>query len=884
MALAEGSYLGPYEILAPLGAGGMGEVYRARDKRLGRDVALKVLPEAVSHDPERLARFDREARVLAALSHPNILDIHDVGSQGETGYIVAELLDGETLRNLLGRRRLRNREAVGYAVQIARGLAAAHEKGIVHRDLKPANLLVTKDGTVKILDFGLAKVVRPQPPSDRTEETATAEPETADRAVLGTVDYMSPEQVRGLAVDHRSDIFSFGTVLYEMLAGERPFRGDSAADTASAILKEDPPQFSGESPDVPTGLERIVLRCLAKEPESRFQSARDLVFDLEAGPEAGSPRKRRRAWWLAAATVVAAVALTTGYLWLRSRNEAPKPPSPAAARRPMLVVLPFENLGPPEDAYFATGMTDEIMSRLARVSGLGVISRTSAFQYERKGKTMKQIGSDLGVGFVLEGSVRWERRGDQPGRVRISPRLIRVADDTHLWAQSYDRALGGVFDTQSEIATAVVNQLGVTLLAHERQGVAVRPPENLDAYQAYLRGQELLNTPDYPREAMELGIQMFQRAVELDPGFAAAYAALSRANCLFAAIYDPTPARRAKALEAARRALELDPASPEGRKALGLYYDVVLHDQKRALDELTRAAELLPNDAGLASWIGRVLWREGRIGEASAQFEKAVELDPRNPDAVTALGLFCRASRRYAESARYHGLLIALQPDTLEWYMAQSALYLDWGRPKEAREVLERAPRTDERHLLWAWWYLEYWTGNHQAALERLAAAPEVLEFGWGKYPRALLESMTYDAMNQPRRARAAWAASLRVVERILKKTPEDDAVRGLLGVIYAGLGRKEDAIREAKSAVEREQKTVGASAATRGVWGLAVVYAQVGEAELALDQLELLLSVPSGVSYGRLLYDPEVRALRGHPRFEKLLAEAKKPLPLPPS
>ncbi len=883
MALAEGSHLGPYEILAPLGAGGMGEVYRARDNRLGREVALKVLPEAVSRDPERLVRFDREARALAALKHPNILDIHDVGSQDETAYIVAELLEGETLRNHLGRRRLRSRDAVGYAVQIARGLAAAYEKGIVHRDLKPANLLVTKDGTVKILDFGLAKVVRPQPPPDRSAETATAEPDTADGAVLGTVDYMSPEQVRGQAVDHRSDIFSFGTVLYEMLTGERPFRGDSVADTASAILKEDPPQLSGKHPDVPSGLERIVLRCLEKEPENRFQSARDLVFDLEAVLGAGSPRMGRRAWSFAAAVVVAAVALTSGYLWLRTKNAAPAPPSETAARRPMLVVLPFENLGPPEDAYFATGMTDEIMSRLARVSGLGVISRTSAFQYERKGKTLKQIGSDLGVGFVLEGSVRWERQGDRPGRVRISPRLIRVADDTHLWAETYDRALDGIFAIQSEIAAAVVKQLGVALLPQERQGVAARPTENLDAYQAYLRGWELLNTPDYPRGAVELAIQMFERAVELDPGFAAAHAALSGATSLFASVYDPTPARWAKAHEAARRALELDPASPAAHIALAHYHDLALHDQEGTLDELTRAAEHLPNHAGLAAWIGWIKCQQGRFAEALAQFEKAFELDPRNPEAVEALGLFYRQTRRYQESIRYYDRLIALQPDTAGWYMMKSGVFLDWGRPEEAREVLERAPRTDERHLLWAWWYLEYWTGNHQAALDRLAAAPEVLEFSWGKFPRALLEAMTYDAMNQSEQARASYAAALRVVERSLRKTSEDGFVRGLLGGIYAGLGRKEDAIREAKGAVERERKTVVASAAMFSPMRLAVVYAQVGEPELALDQLEYLLSVPSLVSYGRLRYDPELRALHGHPRFEKLLAEAKKPLPLPP-
>ncbi len=608
------------------------------------------------------------------------------------------------------------------------------------------------------------------------------------------------------------------------------------------------------------------------------------MFDLEAVLEAGSPRKRRRAWWLAAAAVVAAVAVVSGYLWPRSRNEVAKPPSQAAARRPMLVVLPFENLGPPEDAYFALGVTEEIMSRLARVSGLGVISRTSAFQYDRKGKTMKQIGSDLGVGFVLEGSVRWERQGDRPGRVRISPRLIRVADDTHIWAESYDRALDGIFATQSEIAAAVVNQLGVTLMPQERQGVAVRPTANLDAYQAYLRGRELYSTPDYPRRALELAIQMFERAVELDPGFAAAHAALSRVISEFAETYDPTPAWRARAHEAARRALELDPAGPEGHGALGEYYYRVVHDHERALEELTRAAELLPNDVDLARWIGSVMLDQGRFGKALAQFERAFELDPRNPSVVQMLGVFFRLTRRYQESIRYYDLLIALVPDGATGYTMKSAVYLDWGRPKEAREALERAPRTDDRHLLWAWWYLEYWTGNYEAALDRLAEAPEILEFHWGMFPRVLLEAMTYDAMNQPERTRASYAAALRVVERILVETPEDDRVRGHLGGIYFGLGRRDDGIREVRGSLERERKTANASWATDSAGLLAYMYAKAEEPELALDQLEFLLSVPSFFSYGRLLFDPPLRPLRAHPRFKKLLAEAAKPLPLPPS
>jgi serine/threonine protein kinase len=344
MTLTAGSRLGPYEILAPLGAGGMGEVYRARDSRLGREVAVKILPGAVSEDPEHLARFDREARTLATLNDPHILAVHDVGTENGTAYIVSELLEGETLRHHLGRHRLTVREAAGYAAQIARGLAAAHEKGVVHRDLKPANVFVAKEGTVKLLDFGLAKVTPPEAPTDRT--AATADADTAEGAVLGTVDYMSPEQVRGQAVDHRSDVFAFGTVLYEMLTGERPFRGESGADTASAILSKDPPNLSPSNKDIPPSLARIIRRCLEKKPEKRLRSLADLAVDLEEIAQGGGAATRRRWWRLAAAVVAVTVALAIGFAWFEAEDVAPAAPSDATPQRQVLAVLPFENLAP----------------------------------------------------------------------------------------------------------------------------------------------------------------------------------------------------------------------------------------------------------------------------------------------------------------------------------------------------------------------------------------------------------------------------------------------------------------------------------------------------------------------------------------------------------
>src|SRR5664279_1760538 len=421
MTISVGTRLGPYEILSPLGAGGMGEVYRAKDARVDRMVALKVLPEKFFEDSERRGRFEREAKLLASLNHPGIAVLYSFeeipvsslspASQSTLHILVMELLEGEALRSALAGARVSTKKALEWARQMAQGLAAAHEKGIVHRDLKPENLFVTRDGHLKILDFGLAKRTE----QDRTDETSapTESKLTEAGVVMGTVGYMSPEQVRGLPVDHRSDIFSFGTILYELLSGKKAFKRDTAADTMSAILKEEPPELSESGRNVSPALDRVVRHCLEKSAEHRFQSARDIVFALSeasastaaSGAQLVTRPPGRKI--LVTGVVVALLAVAVWYLLRRgSEMRAPTALTTAQGRKPIrIVVLPFENLGAPQDAYLAAGMTEEISSRLANLQGLAVISRTTAVGYDRKGKTIKQIGADLGVDFVLEGTV-----------------------------------------------------------------------------------------------------------------------------------------------------------------------------------------------------------------------------------------------------------------------------------------------------------------------------------------------------------------------------------------------------------------------------------------------------------------------------------------------
>ena len=451
MTLPAGTKLGTYEIRAPIGSGGMGEVYRARDSKLDRDVAVKVLPGSVAGDPDALARFEREAKAVAALSHPNILAIHDFGRQDGVAYAVMELLEGETLRGKLDAGPIAQRLAVDYAIQVARGLSVAHEKGVVHRDLKPENHFVTRAGHVKILDFGLAKRGMAAVPGGGTG-APTVSSHTEPGTVMGTLGYMSPEQVRGLPVDHRSDIFSFGVILYELLYGKRAFARPTAADTMSAILKEDPPEPSDPGRRVSTALDRIVRHCLEKDRENRFQSAGDVAFNLSeqssevapSGAQAAAPPRSKRSLLIAAATVgVVAVFGVSAVLLLRRTHGGAD--ETAGIRR--VAVLPFENLGSPEDDYFADGIADEVRAKLTSLQGLQVIARASSMPYKKTPKTPRQIARELNASYLLTATVRWQKVGGG-SRVHVTPELVDVTRPdapTSRWQQPFDAALTDVF-------------------------------------------------------------------------------------------------------------------------------------------------------------------------------------------------------------------------------------------------------------------------------------------------------------------------------------------------------------------------------------------------------------------------------------------------------
>ena len=564
-------------------------------------------------------------------------------------YLVTELLEGDSLRERLSAGALRVRKAVEIGVQIAQGLSAAHEKGIVHRDLKPANVFITKDGHAKVLDFGLAKLVAPRSAGEPAQASTVVEATEAG-TTLGTVGYMSPEQVRGQTVDHRSDIFSFGCVLYEMLSGRAPFRRDTAADIASAILHEEPSGFSGTGKDIPPAIEGIVVRCLEKQPDERFQSARDLGFALQAEVEAltlpvvlRSARRPRRWLWAgtAALGVVAATAFALFLLTVRGHAGVPA----GAGLIHSIAVLPLSNLsGDPGQEYFSDGMTEELIATLSKISALKVISRTSVMRFKGSTKPLREIAAALGVEGVVEGSVL--RAGE---RVRITAQLINAATDTHLWAESYDRDLKDVLALQSDVARAVAGEVQAKLTPQEQTRLASTRPVNPEAYELYLKGRHLLFT--FSEEEYEKGLDDFQRAIDLDPTWAPTYAAVGNFYVRGGIRgYQPPYETIQKAKPALKKALELDEGLAEAHAVLGLVLLQADWDWSGAERELRRAIALEPNRSDSHGVYATYLQLVGRTDEAVPEANRALELDPLTPYKGFGLATALYSAGRYDES------------------------------------------------------------------------------------------------------------------------------------------------------------------------------------------------------------------------------------------
>jgi serine/threonine protein kinase/tetratricopeptide (TPR) repeat protein len=877
MTIAARTRLGPYEILAPLGAGGMGEVYRAKDTKLDREVALKVLSAHLEKNAGALARFEREAKAVAALSHPNILSIFDFGAQDGTTYAVTELLEGETLREKLAAGRIPQRQAMDYAVQIANGLSAAHEKGIVHRDLKPENVFVERNGRVKILDFGLARrdvAVGP----DEVTSAPTVEGHTEPGTVMGTVGYMSPEQVRGLPADHRCDIFSFGTILYEMLSRESPFRRATAGDTMAAILRDEPSDLTASVRGISPALERIVRHCLAKDREQRFQSAADIAFALSGEPQKAGPALpettdsgRNRA--LVATIIVVALA-TAALLLMRRRPVAPT--DAATIRR--VAVLPFENVGNPEDDYFADGIADEVRSKLTALPGIEVIARASSTPYKKTTKTPEQIARELDVGYLLTATVRWQK-GAGAGRVHVTPELVEVKASgapTSRWQQPFDAALTDVFQVQSDIATRVAEGLGVELGSGAEKHLAERPTQNVAAYDAFLKGQDVwkglaVGDPVGVRKALGF----YEQAVALDPGFAQAWARISWGSSSLYTNSSPTPELEERARAAAEKAIALAPDRPEGYHALGNYRRLVLNDANGALEQYAKGRRLDPRNADILTASALAYELLGHWDRAMEELREAERFDPRSVPTRLRLGEAFLRLRRYGEAREAFDRGLALAPSNLTLLEQKAMTFLAVGDLAGARAVLASAPKDVEPTALVAYVAANYdlsWVLSDEQRELLLRLTPAAFDGDRMIWTVSLLEASDHagDTANVRRYAEEARKA----LEEQLRVRPTDGLRRAYLGLALACLGDKTGAIREAEQATTLAGKDGSSGPFVRHL--VSLVYLHVNEPAKALDLLEPLLEEPYVLTPGWLTIDPSFDPLRNNPRFQKLATGAK--------
>jgi serine/threonine protein kinase/tetratricopeptide (TPR) repeat protein len=633
--LQTGVRLGRYVIADMLGRGGMGTVYRATDSSLGRDVALKVLPPEVASDSDRLERFRREARALAALNHPHIVTIYSVEQEGNVHFLTMELVAGRALDQLIASQPLPIERVRQVAKAVADALSAAHDKGIIHRDLKPANVVLSESGQTKVLDFGLSKISAAPAGAGAAAATHLG---TAIGYVLGTPAYMSPEQVSGALVDERSDIFSLGVMLYEMLTGVRPFAAQSAAELTSSILRDAPKPVTELRPTTPADLSRVIARCLEKHPSARFGSMAELRRALEHEP---------------------APAIDTG---------------------PSIAVLPFKNLSAdPDGEFFSDGLAEEILNALSQVDGLRVAARSSSFSFKGQRAEIGDIASKLHVATVLDGSVR--RSGS---RIRVTAQLVDAGSGFQLWSERYDREMADVFDLQDEIAHAIAAKLKVTL-AGGRSGRLVKPlTANVEAYELYLRGRGLIAMRG---KHVDEGMECLRLAVDRDPSFAAAWAGLSDGYTVqgyWGA--GPPDETLSKALTAARRAVRLDPQLGEAHCALAAAQLLWEHDYEAAGASFARGLELSPGYTQGRCWNGIFYnaWIGGHLREGAAEVRRAFAADPLSGYAAALMALALGSNGETAEAVQYGRLAVERTPSALlsNWSLGM-ALHWD-GQLEEA--------------------------------------------------------------------------------------------------------------------------------------------------------------------------------------------------------
>jgi serine/threonine protein kinase/Flp pilus assembly protein TadD len=688
----EGKTISHYRILEPIGRGGMGVVYKAEDLRLGRYVALKLLPHFLASDPEALHRFEREARTASALNHPNICTVYEIDESENLHFIAIELIEGETLKNRIARGPVEIPETLDIVIEICSALAAAHSVGIIHRDIKPSNIILTAQGQAKLLDFGVAKRVGPR--SEGQADNLMPVPATAFElrltspgAVLGTVAYMSPEQAGGQAVDVRSDIFSLGAVLYELATGKHPFAGTDAGVVLRAIQFQSPPPIKQVNSAVPFELIRITAKAMEKDRSRRYQSAAAMRADLQQQRDSLQKRAGRRKALLTAALSIVLLVTAAAASWRvpivrewisgKLSNVTPEIKS--------LAVLPLKNLtGDASQEYFVDGMTEALIVNLTKLSSVRVISNTSAIHYKDSHKPLPEIASELKVAAVVEGSVL--RSGD---RIRVSAQLVDATNDRNLWAKEYDRDTRDILQLQNELASAVAQEIAGKLTPQEQARFVTARKVKPEVYDAYLKGRYFSNRP--MEDGLKKGVAYFQEAIRLDPNYAPAYSGLADAYSYLGFVGPETDRSKQLAIEAARKAISLDDSLAEAHASLGWVLHRHLQDWTAAEREYRRAIELNPSYATAHRFYGVFLRGIGRDEAGCAEHRLAYELDPLNPMTADQWATCIYEAGRFEEAVRMVKDLLEIDPNNLQSLWTLGEMYERKGMFPQAMVLYRKA-------------------------------------------------------------------------------------------------------------------------------------------------------------------------------------------------
>jgi TolB-like protein/tRNA A-37 threonylcarbamoyl transferase component Bud32/Tfp pilus assembly protein PilF len=872
--------LGNYQILEEIGRGGMGVIYRARQRHSGRIVALKRVLTYHADSHETLARFRREAEAAASLDHPNILPVYEVSeTEDRLPFFSMKFAASGNLRAAASDLRSQPRECVGLMAKVARAIAYAHAQGILHRDLQPGNVLLDARGEPLVSDFGLAKWLDEE--SDLTRTLTT----------FGTPGYIAPEQAEGAQFSPAADVYSLGAILFYLLAGRAPFVGANALSVIQQAGATPPPKLRSFVPSVDRDLETIVAHCLEGDPKARYQSAAALAEDLErwleARPIVARPvRAPARAWrWsrrnpILAAAVAACLLLATAVVWLLGgKFFAPGIPAPEKS----IAVLPFENLSDnKQDSYFADGVQDEILTDLARIADLKVISRTSVMHYKSPasaGRNLREIGRQLGVAHVVEGSV--ERSGN---RVRVNVQLLDARTDRHLWGETYDRDLSDVFAIQSEIAKTIAEQLQAKLSPAEKNAIERPPTNDISAFDLYTRAKNLVvrgtlgstNRTDF-LEAVDL----LNEAVARDPSFFDAYCQLAYAHdAIYFAGYDHTPARLALAEAAIQTAFRLRPNASEAHlaRALNLYWGYLDYDG--ALAELEIVRQTQPHNPRVFDWGGTIERRQGRWEESIRDMERSIELDPRNVEILQQIALSFEFLRRYADEKLMLDRVLAILPNDAATKAARALVDLNWqGDPSTLHQTIDSIQARDSAAIPQI---VDAWLICALAKHDADAARNAVIAFGENRphltgdnvpLSRLFLEGIIARMTKDDAKALSVFTAARAEQEKTVQAEPNYGPAVCLLGLIDAGLGRKEEALREGRHAVELLPVEKDAINGPAMIKYLAVMAAWLGDNDLACEQLAAVVRFPNSPSYGQLKLLPFWDPLRGDPRFEKIVA-----------